>query len=180
MKFHTLPYPVFSATLFLALAGAVLAFSTGFGQLVLGAPPAGGAPTASSPLLAPPRADTTLTPEETEVLKRFDKNGDGRLDDDEVAAAHMGMARTELRARVGQMVYSRLLQAFDREHRGSLSPEEQAQAVEFLRANRPVIYQALLRRFDLNRDGSLDANETAAMFRALERISQGRGKKAGR
>ena len=115
------------------------------------------------------------------MLKRCSlSNGDGRLDDDEVAAAHMGMARNELRVRVGQMIYSRLLQAFDREHRGSLSPEEQAQAVEFLRANRPVIYQALLRRFDLNHDGSLDANETAAMFRVLERISQGGGKKARR
>ena len=102
---------------------------TGFGDALVGEPPAGATCTAPSLLLAPPQPDTTHTPQEAEVLKRFDKNGDGRLDDDEVAAAHMGMARTELRGRVGQMIYSRLLLAFDQEHHGSLSPEEQARAV---------------------------------------------------
>jgi len=178
MKHSTLPFSIFSATLFLALAVSIP--SNGLGQLAPGQAPESTSAAASGPLLAPPRPDVTLTPQEAEVLKRFDKNGDGRLDEDEVAAAHMGMVRIEPRARVGQMIYGRLLQAFDREHRGSLSPEEQFQAVEFLRDNRPVIYQALLRRFDLNHDGSLDANETAAMFRALERLSQGQVKNVRR
>ena len=153
---------VFSATLFLAIPQ---------GRAEASAPEA--------PLLAPPPAAAPLTPEEADILKRYDKNGDGRLDENERMAAHMSVGKMALGGRVGQAVYSRLLESFDREHHGYLNPEEQDQAVAFLRANRPILYQALLRRFDRDHDGNLNPQETAALFRGLQRLAN-RQRKAGK
>jgi len=148
----------FSATLFLALSLARAQ-----------------APAPETPLLAPPSvASSALSPEEAEVLRRYDRNGDGRLDEAERMEAHLSARRDgRIGGRIGQAVYARLLQTFDRGHRGALSPEEQFQAVAYLQAERPVLYQALLRRFDRDRDGRLDPGETAALFRGLERRADG-------
>jgi len=174
----TLSSRIFSATLFLALSGLRAAPVVPSGPVAPpAAAPAPGAPEA--PLLAAPSAASRdLTPEEAEVLKRYDKNGDGRLDEDERMAAHQVVTRMALGARVGQVVYTRLLATFDREHRGYLTPAEQAQAIVYLQRERPILYQALVRRFDRNRDGTLDAGETDTLFRALQRLARRPGKVA--
>jgi len=51
-------------------------------------------------LLAPPQASAPLTPLEAEVLKRYDKNGDGKLDEDELAQAHMQAFKDGARERL--------------------------------------------------------------------------------
>jgi hypothetical protein len=113
-----------------------------------------------------------LTPTEEALLKRFDTNGDGRLDETELADAHEALrVQPAARAAIASQVYGRLLAHFDKNQTGHLAPEEQAAAVAYLRQNNPRIYQALLQRFDVNGDGQLDASETAAMFGALGQVA---------
>ena len=114
--------------------------------------------------------------EEAEILQRYVKNGDGRLDENERMAAHMTATKVPIGARIGQVVYTRLLATFDRDHRGYLTPEEQAQAIVYLRFERPILYQALLRRFDRDHNGELDDAETAKLFGALQRLASRQGK----
>jgi len=118
------------------------------------------------------RPAAPLTPTEAALLKRFDTNGDGKLDETELADAHEALrVQPGARAAIAGQVYSRLLEHFDAAQAGHLSPDEQAAAVQYLRQNAPRIYQALLQRFDLNGDGALDAAETAAMFGALGQVA---------
>ena len=132
----------------------------------------------AAPLLAPPPAHSELTLEEAEILQRYDQNGDGRLDENERMAAHRTATKAPIGGRIGQVVYTRLLATFDHDHRGYLTPEEQAQAIVYLRLERPILYQALLRRFDRDHNGDLDAKEAAKLFGALQRLASRQGKGA--
>ncbi len=119
---------------------------------------------------ARPAANLTLA--EAALLKRFDTNGDGKLDETELADAHEALRQLPgARAAAARQVYTRLLERFDAAQTGHLDPEEQAAAVQFLRQNAPRVYQALVQRFDLNTDGELDAAETAAMFGTLDQVA---------
>jgi EF hand len=124
------------------------------------------------------RPAAPLTPTEAALLKRFDTNGDGKLDETELADAHEALraqpgAQPAARAAMARQVYARLLERFDARQTGHLDPDEQAAAVQFLRENAPRVYQALLERFDVNNDGALDATETAAMFGTLGQVAAG-------
>ncbi len=74
---------------------------------------------------------------DAEILKRYDKNGDGKLDDSEVAAA---------------MDENRKAADADREKNRDKLKERQ---------------QAWLKEFDKNGDGKLDASERATMEQTL-------------
>jgi Ca2+-binding EF-hand superfamily protein len=126
------------------------------------------------PALAPPKPSTReLTPKEQELLKQLDANGYGKLDENELAAAHEAMRQEKGAAsgEKGKAAYSRLLEAFDRDHNGRLDPAEQVDALRYLEEHNPLVYKNLLRRFDRNADGKLDAQESAAAFEALEKLS---------
>jgi len=117
-----------------------------------------------------------LTPTEAALLQRFDANRDGKLDEEELADAHEALraqpaAQPGARAALAGQIYERLLQRFDSQKTGHLTPDEQLAAVRFLRQNQPRIYQTLLQRFDLNGDGELDPGETAAMFGVLSQVA---------
>jgi hypothetical protein len=68
-------------------------------------------------------------------------------------------------------LYAVLLQRFDKDHKGSLNPAEQAQALAFIEENRPVVYQTMVQRFDKDGDGKLSADEAGAMFAQLAKLS---------
>ncbi len=114
-------------------------------------------------------AKAPLTAKEQELLKRFDTNHDGKLDDAELAAAHEAMHQEEMGKAVekAQRLYGKLLEKFDAEKKGSLNPAEQAQALAFLETNAKPVYQKLLQKFDKNADGKIDATESQAMFDVL-------------
>jgi hypothetical protein len=129
----------------------------------------------SAPLtaLAPPSHQASApTPPEAAALRQA-----GLADGSGVASVQVssdqqpGQPGLPRRAAVARVIYRRLLARFDREGRGYLTPEEQAQALAALAQHRPRIYAALVRYFDRNGDGKLDAGEEANLFATLARIS---------
>lgn len=106
-----------------------------------------------------------------ELIKRFDKNGDGKLDEAEKAAAHKAMRR-EGGGGQGDR-YKELLRRFDKNGDGRLDDAERAEAEkarELVERNGGMgKFRALvLKRFDQDGDGKLNDAERAeaARFRA--------------
>jgi Ca2+-binding EF-hand superfamily protein len=131
-------------------------------EMMAGDKPVDGAPANSraAPVIKPvSRAE--------EILKRFDKNGDGRLDDDEKADAHEATMQEQIAkdtpppAPQGLAYFPALaLELFDRNHDGRLSDEERLSAMVFLEWGDPVATRGvLLARFDRNGDRKLDDGE---------------------
>lgn len=112
-----------------------------------------------------------------QILKKFDKNGDGRIDEDERADAQEMMLkeRTDKQAAKAAVtgedpaqLRARLLERFDTNKDGRLSEEERAAAQKFAedRAANPAVAALraeFMQRFDLNKNGKLDPDETAAV-----------------
>ncbi len=123
---------------------------------------------AQEPAPAPP--PKKLSERDAELLKRYDKNGDGKLDQDELALAHESMRGERMTGEnvVTPGVRDKLLERFDTNHDGKLDDDERAamrkalgQAQDFFRAR-------MMERFDVNHDGKLDETERAAARRALD------------
>lgn len=95
----------------------------------------------------PNRPHRPMGPPPPALLKEFDKDGDGKLSDEERKAMHEAMkARMEERRK-------EMLEKYDTDGDGKLSEEERrkARAAE------------LIKRFDKDGDGKLDEAELAAM-----------------
>jgi Ca2+-binding EF-hand superfamily protein len=93
-----------------------------------------------------------------ELMKRYDKDGDGKLDETELAeliknrnAAGPGAPGARLR--------EQMVKLFDKNGDGQLDPEERAAAEQF-RADQ-------VKRYDKNGDGQLDAEERAEAMHAF-------------
>jgi Ca2+-binding EF-hand superfamily protein len=109
-----------------------------------------------------------LSPRQAAILKRFDKNGDGKLDENEKAAAR---AAGEKRRAAGKgKLHERILQRFDKNGDGVLDDAERTAALAELET-RPNF----IKRFDKDGDGKLSPEERAAAEQALrERFAQRR------
>ena len=127
-------------------------------------------------------AETTAPlgrPTAEEILKRFDKNGDGKLDADETADAHDAVMQEEMQRREERQEAGkkgappeRVLQQFDRNHDGKLDDEERAEMKKFAAEHGfagpgNLSREELLKRFDKNGDGTLDEDERAEMRKAI-------------
>ncbi len=121
--------------------------------------------------MKPASPTTPMSGDLRELLRRFDKNGDGRLDENEKAAARRAMREddggTEKERR------KQLLKRFDKNGDGRLDDAERAEAEKardtLARNGGADRFRALsLQRFDKNGDGRLDDTEQAeaAKFRA--------------
>ena len=91
-----------------------------------------------------------------EMLKRFDKDGDGQLSDEERQAM-----RETLQARMEER-RKQMLEEFDTDKDGKLSPEEREKAREAQKAK-------MLEKFDKDGDGKLSPEERKAMPKPLRR-----------
>ena len=102
-----------------------------------------------------------------ELLKRFDKNGDGRLDDDERTEAEKFAETRRDPATAGL----ELTRSFDRNKDGRLDADERSQAEAFLAELRTYgtnrMRSGLLRQFDRNADGKVDDTEMAALEKTV-------------
>ncbi len=107
-----------------------------------------------------------------ELLERFDRNGDGKLDDDERAAAKDAMMQEQLdrqMARIaaggtgpaGERFRATALALFDRNKDGRLDDDERAEAQRFAEARQDpaALKGEVEQKFDRNGDGRLDDAE---------------------
>jgi Ca2+-binding EF-hand superfamily protein len=120
-----------------------------------------------------------------ELLKRFDLNHDGKLDDDELAAAHETMLREQMDRQAAQAARpdadkfrARMLEMFDKNHDGRLDDDERAEMRQYIEAHglgeNGEVRDELMKRFDKNADGKLDDAERAELEKFLqERRTQG-------
>jgi Ca2+-binding EF-hand superfamily protein len=114
---------------------------------------------------APADSRPALNARQRELLAQFDRNRDGRIDDDEKLAA-----RSYMRGKTADNPQERTkkaLKLFDKNADGKLDETEKAaaeKAREKLQANR----EAALEKADANNDGVLDADERAAALKARE------------
>jgi Ca2+-binding EF-hand superfamily protein len=153
MKRPGLTPSLLSATLFLIVSSAT-ALS---GQDMMAATP---------PTKAAKRAD--------ELLKRFDKNADGKLDDDERADAKERMLTEQVDRQMAraaalpgglEQFRSEALQMFDQNRDGRLDEEERAAAQKFadMRHSGADDSEGMRKQFDKNGDGKIDAEERATI-----------------
>jgi Ca2+-binding EF-hand superfamily protein len=97
-----------------------------------------------------------------EMIKRFDRDGDGKLDETELAEAEKARANyasNRAPGAPGARLREQMLKLFDKNGDGQLDPEERAAADQF-RADQA-------KRFDRNGDGQLDQEERAEAMRAF-------------
>jgi Ca2+-binding EF-hand superfamily protein len=128
---------------------------------------------------------------DAEILRRFDRNGDGRIDDDERADAYEAMrreraerqtSRPAISAEMREKFRQRFFALFDLNHDGRIDDEERARATRLLsetsRGQASVLREELMQLFDANGDGKLDDPEKAALTEFLAE-NQGKGSEAG-
>lgn len=92
------------------------------------------------------------------VLKEFDKDGDGKLSDDERSAMREAMQARREEARKKEIA------EFDKDKDGKLNEEEQKAANEAREAKR----KALVEKYDADKDGKLSREEIQTAVKAGE------------
>lgn len=106
-------------------------------------------------------SDAATTPEDRyrqDMIKRFDKNGDGRLDAAELKEAEKARQLVEKNGGVDKF-RQLVLKRFDKNHDGHLDDTERAAADKF-RAEQ-------VKKFDKDGDGQLNDDEKAAALKAF-------------
>jgi hypothetical protein len=97
-----------------------------------------------------------------EMMKQFDKDGDGQLSEEERKAM-----REKMQSRMEEQ-RKEMLEKFDADKDGKLSPEEREKA-------RDAHQAMMLEKFDKDGDGKLSAEERKAMPRPMQRPGGPRG-----
>ncbi|OGV70281.1 MAG: hypothetical protein A2283_00265 [Lentisphaerae bacterium RIFOXYA12_FULL_48_11] len=87
-----------------------------------------------------------------EMLKKFDKDGDGKLSDEEKTAAKAAWDK-------------QMLEKFDKDKDGKLSDEEKEAAKN---ARKDEMKKKMLEKFDKDKDGKLSDEEKAEMKKFME------------
>lgn len=118
-------------------------------------------------------------PEEAELIRRFDRDGDGQISELERAAARQSIGSGD--ARVGRRKPHRgpapeeMMKQFDQDGDGQLSDKEQQVAREHmkkLREGQEAMRSAMTKRFDRNEDGRLTGDERQEARQAHGRLLQ--------
>ena len=137
---------------------------------------------AAAPATPPPVA-TMRANRAADLLQRFDQNHDGKLDEDETAAAHEEMLKEQMNRQAavaaapgGDLLRQRMLEMFDKNHDGRLDDDERAEMQKYNRAQGAgpggaplAARERFVRQFDNNGDGKIDDAEWIA---ARERVIQ--------
>lgn len=105
------------------------------------------------------KGDKSARPSREEMIKKFDKDGDGKLNDEEKAAI-----RKEMMA--NRTPPPHILEKFDKDGDGKLCDEEKA-----------AIRKEMMAKFDKDGDGKLGPDERKAAMAARGKESSGKGKK---
>ena len=111
-------------------------------------------------------------PSREEIIKKFDKDGDGKLSDEEKAELRKKMAE---RSGGGRKLPPFLMKKFDKDGDGKLSDEEKAEARKAMEARRKEV----IGKFDKDGDGKLNEEERKAAMAARPKPGEG-GKPEGK
>jgi Ca2+-binding EF-hand superfamily protein len=93
-------------------------------------------------------------PSREEVMKKFDKDGDGKINEEEKAELRKKMAERG----AGRKVPPFILEKFDKDGDGKLSEDERAEARKAMEARRAE----MIEKFDKDGDGKLNEEERKA------------------
>jgi len=96
-----------------------------------------------------------MGPNRQKILKEFDKDGDGKLDEAERKAAREAMKAKR------EAFRKKMLEKFDKDKDGKISQEERKAAREAFFANLKENHPELFKRLDTNNDGTLSDEEKA-------------------
>ena len=105
-------------------------------------------------------------PSREEIIKKFDKDGDGKLNDEEKAELRKKMAE---RSGGGRKLPPFLMKKFDKDGDGKLSDEEKAEARNAMEARR----KEMIGKFDKDGDGKLNEEERKAAMAAHPKPGEG-------
>ena len=111
-------------------------------------------------------------PSREEIIKKFDKDGDGKLNEEEKAELRKKMAE---RSGGGRKLPPFLMKKFDKDGDGKLSDEEKAEARKAMEARR----KEMIGKFDKDGDGKLNEEERKAAMAARPKPGEG-GKPEGK
>lgn len=103
-------------------------------------------------------------PGHAEMIKKFDKDGDGKLSEDERKEMKAAMQKHRAATK------AKMLERFDADNDGKLSEEERKTARETLKAEREEIRAAVLKQFDANGNGKLDEDERKGVREWVKKI----------
>lgn len=106
------------------------------------------------------KGDKPGRPSREEMMKKFDKDGDGKLSDEEKAEIRKAMANRTPPAHI--------LEKFDKDGDGKLSDEEKA-----------GMRKEMMAKFDKDGDGKLSPEERKAAMEARSKGAGGKGQKPG-
>ena len=166
MKTSTLPLYIFTATLFALPALAQ---------------------TDPAPEKTRPEHSGRMGPRMQEMIKRFDKDGDGKLNEEEKAAARAEMRKEGGGRPGGGRMHEEILKRFDKDGDGKLNDAERA-AFEKAWDERMKnggqggpgggrMREEMIKRFDKDGDGKLNDAERAEARKAMEERLQNGGKR---
>ena len=125
-----------------------------------------------------PAVQHPLSEQDKDLIKRFDKNGDGVLDDEELAQAHESMYHSQTYAEIlARRIYDQMLEKFDTQHEGKLDSAQQDQALEYLKTDHPTAYKKAIARFGRAGSDSFNAGEKNAFFQYLSNLPSTLSKK---
>ncbi len=155
--------------------------------LVLGLPEAAAAKKPKASGTTPPAAATgeTATVGGADDIKRFDRDGDGLLDDAERAAAKAQLMKEPAapaaaatggkknRGTAGEAMRERVVAQFDANKDGKLDDTERAAARKAFGDKSGKVRDELLLRFDENGNGRIDPDERAAAAAAVKKRRSG-------
>ena len=111
-------------------------------------------------------------PSREEIIKKFDKDGDGKLNDEEKAEVRKKMAE---RSGGGRKLPPFLMKKFDKDGDGELNDEEKAEARKAMEERR----KEMIEKFDKDGDGKLNDEERKAAMAARPKPGEG-GKPEGK
>ncbi len=105
-------------------------------------------------------------PSREEIIKKFDKDGDGKLSDEEKAELRKKMAQ---RSGGGRKLPPFLMKKFDKDGDGKLSDEEKAEARKAMEARR----KEMIEKFDKDGDGKLNEEERKVAMASRPKPGEG-------
>ena len=99
------------------------------------------------------------------MLEKFDKDGDGKLDEKERMAARKAMGAH----RMSPEMRKKMLEKFDKDGDGKLNEEEIKAAHKAARARMEAHHKKMLKRFDKDGDGKLSKEERKTMKETMHK-----------